>query len=243
MKSFIRKGLQSIGLYEWARRVVWAVRARGWLPWPTPLVPREQFTISCDLAISTIRKAGVDFGHYLEFGVSRGTSMACMYHALRNAGLPNVELIGFDSFEGMPSEAAGQGWAQGSYASTIDATKRYLVKAGVDLGGVRLVKGWFRDTLSTEAAAMLNINKASLIMMDCDIYTASKEALWFCEPLIKDASVIIFDDWGWRSDEGEIGQQEAFAEFLEAFPYFTCDSLPAYIPQARNFLVTRHSKT
>ncbi len=233
--------LQSGGLYEWARRIVWAVRARGWLPWPMPLVPVEQFTISCNLAVSTIRDAGLDFGHYLEFGVSRGTSMACMYRALRDAGLPNVELIGFDSFEGMPNESASQGWAQGNYASTIGATRRYLEKAGVDLSRVRLVKGWFRDTLSPEAAAELNIDKASLLMIDCDIYTASTEALCFCEPLIKDAAVIIFDDWGWRSDEGEKGQQEAFGEFLEAFPFFTCESLPAYIPQARIFLVTRNA--
>ena len=41
-------------------------------------------------------------------------------------------------------------------------------------------------------------------MVDCDIYSASREALWFSEPLIHDMAVIFFDDWGWRagSDEG-----------------------------------------
>ena len=244
VKSIALRVLQSVGLLKTARRgkraVYESLHARGWVGW-TSLVPEQQFTISCDLAIRTLATAGYQFGCYLEFGVSRGTSMACVYHALRRAGLSDVKLIGFDSFEGMPPESAGQGWKPGRYASTIGATRRYLKKAGVDVNQVHLVKGWFRDTLSPEAATRLNIDKASLIMVDCDIYTASKEALWFSEPLIKDKAVIIFDDWGWRSDQGEIGQQDAYTEFLEAFPQFITESLPAYIPQARMFLVTRYA--
>ena len=238
MREVVKRILQSVGLLGLARRVTWALRARGWFKW-VPLVPEEQFSASCDLAIETLRADGHEFGDYLEFGVSRGTSMACMYHALRKAGLSSVRLIGFDSFKGLPSESAGQGWKPSQYASTIGATKRYLKKAGVDPGEVHLVKGWFRDTLTPKTVARFKLRKASLIMVDCDIYMASKEALWFCEPLISDRAVIVFDDWGWSVDVGEIGQQETYAEFLEAFPHFTSEPLPAYIPQARMFLVTR----
>ena len=145
MKEVLKKILQSFRLLGIAQRVKSAFRARGWLEW-VPLVPKEQFSASCYLAIETLRAEGHEFGDYLEFGVNRGTSMACMYHALRKAGLSSARLIGFDSFKGMPSESASQGWKPAQYASTIGATKRYLKKTGVDLRQVHLVKGWFRDT-------------------------------------------------------------------------------------------------
>ena len=238
MRRVAKQLLQSVGLLGLARRARQALLAEGWLEW-RPLLPAGPFSASCALAIETLGAHGHEFGDYLEFGVSRGTSMSCMYQALRRAGLAHVRLIGFDSFEGMPSEAAGQGWAPGTYASTMGATKRYLKRAGVDAANVHLVKGWFRDTLTPQTTARLGLRKASLIMVDCDIYTASKEALWFCEPLIADRVVIIFDDWGWSADRGEAGEREAFAEFRKAFPQFAVEPLPAYIPQARMFLVTR----
>jgi O-methyltransferase len=167
-----------------------------------------------------------------------------MHRALVSEGLHHVRLFGFDSFLGLPAEAAWQGgerqsWAPGQYKSTLRATRRYLSQEGVDLSRVALVKGWFRDTLNSETRARLRVAKASLVMVDCDIYSASREALWFCEPLIQDRAVVFFDDWGWRSDKNEIGQREAFDEFLSEFAHFSAQPLPAYLPQARAFLVSR----
>lgn len=215
-----------------------AFHVRGWLEW-RPLVPEEQFSASCDLAIETLSTDGHEFGDYLEFGVSRGTSMACMYHARRKGGLLEMRLIGFDSFKGLPSEAAKQGWKPGEFASTLGATKRYLRKAGIHPSKVHLVKGWFRDTLTQKTVARFRLRKASVIMVDCDLYTSCREALWFCEPLILDRAVIIFDEWDCPSNPSSIGERKAFAEFMKAFPHFTSEPLPAYRPEARIFLVTR----
>jgi O-methyltransferase len=223
--------------------VEWAVRSRVLWGWKI-LVPKEEFTHCARNAIRTLQRSdqAEPTGDYLEFGVSRGTSLACMFHALASEHASNVRLIGFDSFEGMPAEAATQGWRPGAYRSTIHTTRRYLSKAGVDLTRVQLVKGWFDDTLTSETRRRLDISKASLIMIDCDIYTASRQALWFCEPLIHDQAVIFFDDWGWRSDLEKIGQREAFDEFLAEFPSLSAEPLPAYLPQARVFLVIRLAK-
>jgi O-methyltransferase len=203
------------------------------------LVPEAELAASYDYAIKRLAAEGHKFGDYLEFGVSRGTSLACMYHSLADAGLDHVRLIGFDSFEGLPPEAAEEGWAPEQFASTMGATQRYLRSRGVELDRVSLVKGWFRETLRPSTTDRLNLGKASLIMIDCDIYSASKQALWYCAPLIQDQAVLIFDDWGWRADKGERGQREALEEFLEAFPSFKHESLPAYIPQARMFHLSR----
>jgi hypothetical protein len=222
---------------SWALATLRAAQSRGFTPW-SPLVPVGAFSDTCALAIRTLKDEGHEFGDYLEFGVSRGTSLACMHAALREAGLPQVRAIGFDSFEGMPEESLGQGWAPGAYYSTLPATLSYLRRNGVEVSKVELVRGWFKDTCTPAMAQQLAIAKASLIMIDCDIYTASCEALAFCAPLITDSAVIIFDDWGWREDKQAIGQKEAFAEFLAANPRLTATPLhPAYRPQARVFRV------
>jgi O-methyltransferase len=214
----------------------------GW----KPLVPANEYTACCRNAIQALRRYGPDreIGDYLEFGVSRGTSLASMHKALLSEDLPHVRLFGFDSFLGLPPESTQQGgkkqgWEPGNFMSSLSATRRYLSHNGVDLRRVQLVKGWFKDTLTPETKDRLHIAKASLVMVDCDIYSASREALWFCEPLVQDRAVFFFDDWGWRSDIGELGQKEAFDEFLLAFPQLSAEPLPAYLPQARVFLVTR----
>ena len=162
--------------------------------------------------------------------------MACMYGALRSEGLDQVRLIGFDSFEGLPQEAGDQGWRPGEFYSSLPATLAYLRRNGVDTDEIEMVAGWFRETCRAETAERLGIRKASLILVDCDIYSASRDALAFCAPLICDSAVIIFDDWGWSESRGMIGQKEAFSEFLTANPRLIATSLdPAYIPQARIF--------
>lgn len=207
-----------------------------------PLVPADGFTTCCRSAIKALRSTqGSEIGCYLEFGVSRGTSLLCMYRALQSEHLPHVRLIGFDSFEGLPPEAAREGWSPGAFWSTRSATEKYLRRHGVDMNRVTLVEGWFKDTLTQKSRDRYGIEAASLIMIDCDIYSASREALWFCEPLIRSEAVIFFDDWGSRSEKGRIGQKEAFEEFLAAFPTLRAEPLPAYIPAARVFLVSRTS--
>ena len=109
----------------------------------------------------------------------------------------------------------------------------------MDLDRVTLVKGWFRDSLNEATKERLKLQKASLIMVDCDIYAATKEVLTFVLPLVRDRAVIIFDDWGWRSDLGEIGQREAYQECIENVEEFKVKRLDGYIPQSRIFLLTR----
>lgn len=226
-----------------ARKLKNNLRSRGYLSWE-PLVPLKSFRETCETAIQALKDGGHEFGDYLEFGVSRGTSMLGAYQTVTAAGLEGTRFVGFDSFEGMPKEAAEEGWDEGSFASTIDATRRYLKSNGANIEDIVLVKGWFTDTLTRETRDRLGLRKASIIMIDCDIYSASRDALDFCAPLIDDKAVVIFDDWAVRENVGEIGQKEAFAEFLEDNPELSSEPMDSYtfddgFRNSRAFVLTR----
>ena len=237
-RALIGTALSLVGLLSPARTIENKLKAYGWLK-ASPLVPQEAFKRSCVEAVQALREKKHQFGDYLEFGVSRGTSYACAYHAFKGCGLPEMRLIGFDSFEGFPKEAIDQGWYPGSGASALSTTMRYLRKEGVPEERIKLVKGWYRDTLTPKVFVEQGLSKASILMLDCDLYTSTQEALAFSEPLIDDHAVMFFDDWGYRSEVGKIGQKEAFEEFLAAFPALSATPLPAYNRYARAFLVSR----
>ena len=237
MRAVLIKVLDRLGVKAQTKRLLEGAGVVTWT-W-TPLVPERAFIGCCRNAIGVLREHNrdADLGDYLEFGVSRGTSLSCVHKVLVEMGLPQMRLIGFDSFEGLPPEAAEEGWRPGQYKSTLAHTRAYLTKKGVDWQRVTLVPGWFSETLTEATKQQLGLAKASLVMIDCDTYSASRAALFFCASLLHDQAVIIFDDWGWRADVGEIGQKEAFDEFLAAFPNFRATPLPTYHPAARVFVL------
>jgi O-methyltransferase len=247
-RTAAKKALDTIGMRETAQSVIenyhqarMGLRQAMWdrslfLP---PLVDAAAFQACAEGAIGELEHLGHEFGQYLEFGVSRGTSLAAMHRATQATGHADMRLIGFDSFAGLPPEAKGQGWEPGEFRSPIAATRRYLRRNGVDFSRTKLVKGWFSETLTPRTAQRCGIERASLVMIDCDIYSAACEALDFCGPRIADHAVILFDDWGWSVAREERGEREAFAEFLDRHGPFETRELPTYFEKARVFLVSR----
>lgn len=206
-----------------------------------PLVPAEEFTATVAQSLDVLLEQETisDLGAYLEFGVSRGTSMSCVHRELTRRKIAGMRLVGFDSFEGMPEESAEEGWTPGAYRSTLAATKAYMASQGVTFDNVELVKGWFDQTLTPETKARLGLRKASIINYDCDTYSATKLAMEFSLPLIDRRAVVIFDDWGARSDRDMLGQREAFQELVADRTEFQVEPRSAYCDRARVFLFTR----
>lgn len=154
-------------------------------------------------------------GDYLEFGVYAGGTMTCADRARTAAGIDDMRLIGFDSFEGLPVEAEQinpQRWSAGMFACSPEEAIENMRRGGVDVDRVRLVKGWFDRTLTEATRLEHGIERAGVIMLDCDLYSSSRHALDFSAPAIADAAVLVCDDW---RHSGEDGQQRAVREFLE----------------------------
>jgi len=196
------------------------------------LVPAEKLIDRYEQALKILRERlspDQSFGDYLEFGVYQGTSMSCFHQALQTYEIKTTRLFGFDSFDGLPASASEDDagtWIPGQFKSSYDYTKAYLTRKGINWDRTFLVKGWFSDTLNDDLIEQHRIEKASVIMVDCDIYTSSKQALDFCIPLIQDHAIIFFDDWHYdKLDERNMGEKRAFDEILEEHPHLQAEPL------------------
>jgi O-methyltransferase len=182
-------------------------------------------------------------GDYLEFGVYNGTSLTSTFRETEAMGLRQMRLFGFDSFQGLPEAAATDDegkWKPGAWRSELEFTEAVLDAEGVDRSRTFLVPGWFSETCNPETAHRYNITKASVIMVDCDIYTSTKEALDFCAPLIKDQALILFDDWNTGDLAAKnLGERKAFEEWLAESGCFRAEPFGTYRVKSETFMVTR----
>ncbi|MDJ1168791.1 macrocin O-methyltransferase [Roseofilum sp. BLCC_M154] len=169
-----------------------------------------------------------NIGDYLEFGVCQGTSFSLMYSALLKAKLNHVRLFGFDSFEGLPYDEEGI-WPQGFFAIDYNYVVESLSAKNIDWSRCSLIKGLYSDTLNSDLIQKHKLRKASLIMIDVDLYASAKEALNFCKPLILDKTIIFFDEWNFQglADRGK-GEKRAFDEFLQENREFTATEMGSY---------------
>jgi O-methyltransferase len=191
-----------------------------------------------------VERLGRDgLGDYLEFGVYNGTSLVSTFRETETMGLSNMRLFGFDSFQGLPAAAATEDegkWKPGAWCSELEFTKAVLEAEGVDRDRVVLIPGWFSDTCNEQTARRYNITKASLIMVDCDIYSSTREALNFCAPLIKDQALMLFDDWHTGNLAAKnLGERRAFEEWLAEWGCFDARPFGSYRVKSETFMVTR----
>lgn len=194
-------------------------------------------------ALERLLRESDTLGDYLEFGVFQGTSLACMHDVSAALGQSQMRLIGFDSFEGLPDAAAaddGGVWEPGTFRSSMQYTRTYLDMKGVDWSRIRLVKGWFSETLNDATIAEHDIRTASVVMVDCDIYSSAKESLDFIAPLLAERAVIFFDDWyTYQLDKKDLGEKRAFREFLDEHPQFHATELYDVGEAGKAFMLRR----
>jgi hypothetical protein len=117
----------------------------------------------------------------LEFGVYKGGMIN--YQARK---FPELEFIGFDSFEGLQEK-----WSGMAPEKTFDLGGR-LPRVRRNVG---LVKGWFAES----GPRWKTENPASgvplLVHVDCDTYAATVDVLEFCSDYVEHGLVFHFDDY------------------------------------------------
>jgi hypothetical protein len=145
-----------------------------------------------DVVISRVQDAPV---LYLEFGVFRGRTTRYWSARLRN---PNTRLHGFDSFEGLPEQWAGQASgrifnAEGEIPVLPDPR-------------VQFFKGWFDQSLPTYVVPDHDV---LILILDADLYSSTSYVLRRMRGYIRPGTLIYFDEMNHVEHE-----PKAFHEFM-----------------------------
>lgn len=175
-------------------------------------------------------------GTLLEFGVGSGNSYLQQVF-LMNMFSVNYTLIGFDSFEGLPDEQNSvwrpEHWHKGAFKYSKDVlTERLMQEFGRVIDGkqLRLVEGWYENTLTKELQQSLN--NVVFINVDVDLYASAMEVLRFVRPLLQEGTVIYFDDWkdptfNPPSADSEWGEHLAMGHWLAENPRLVMQKVAA----------------
>jgi predicted O-methyltransferase YrrM len=124
-------------------------------------------------------------GNIVEFGTWKGHSIRTIRDELWMSRLwdrrqRGKRIFACDSFEGLPEEY--EGLPAGNFATQVPK-----------LAGVRIVKGFFEDSLTQELAN--EVGQVSLAHLDADLESATTTALNWLTPLLRPGSVLVFDEF------------------------------------------------
>jgi len=183
-------------------------------------------------------------GDYLEFGVWRGANLIRAYHLSRRFNwLSKIRFHGFDSFMGIPELTQNQSEAAqfppGSFRASLEEVTDNLKRGSVDMSRVALTEGWYSDSLKPETRRRLGIKAASVVYIDCDVYESTVPVLQFVQPCLVDGSIIVFDDWYCFGNKANLGEQKAFAEWLEQNPNLRATPYKEYGWDGKSFIINR----
>jgi O-methyltransferase len=162
-------------------------------------------------------------GDYYEFGVFKGHTFLHAQLAARELGLDGMRFFGFDSFQGLPPavgvDMTKEGhFYEGQFACSLDRVKNELTRRGVDWKRTFLIEGYFSDTLHAQTRAQYKMTKASVVLLDSDLYESAVTVLAFLKSMLVDQTILIMDDWNAFDRDDSRGERRAMAEFLQRHP-------------------------
>ena len=175
-------------------------------------VPQLMLTVPpLEHVLDTGRVKSSGSGLWLEFGVATGQSiqMIARYGRRSSQDGPIKTVIGFDSFDGLPS--AWSNHAKGTFARTSSAPP----PLPPDCTNVTFVQGLFADSLPAFVKTLdpYPHTRVDLLHIDCDLYESTSTVLSLLSPWLHPGCAIVFDELvnypGYEAHEAR-----AFFEFL-----------------------------
>ena len=160
------------------------------------LLKSRVFENKFDLLKYSITQITLD-GLVMEFGVYKGETINYI------AGLlPNKQIYGFDSFEGLPET-----WRYNFYKGTFKIDNLPNVRKNVIL-----IKGWFENILPNFVKT-IGDTPVSFLHIDCDLYASTKTIFNYLKDNITAGTIIVFDEF-FNYVSWEEGEFKAFYEFV-----------------------------
>jgi len=184
-------------------------------------------------------------GDYLEFGVFTGSSFVCALNCSKRSGMKNahkqMRFFGFDSFEGfgeLPEFDQHPFYKDLNFETSYQSVNKRLLKAaGSRRSKIVLTKGFFNETLS-QGPQKYGIDKASIILIDNDTYSAALDCLVFCTDIVQEGTILIADDSFSYKGSSSKGVNGAIATWLQRNPHISLRKLGDYGMGGEMFIVS-----
>lgn len=135
-------------------------------------------------------------GDIVECGVAFGGSAAIMAHSLHRHDVRRTVWL-LDSFEGLPppTEEDGEsaaaryyvGWCKGDAGVAVAMLERF----GVTATDIKVVPGWFEDTVPAVA-----IDRIAILHIDADMFASVRVCLDVLYDRISSGGYLVVDDYG-----------------------------------------------
>jgi hypothetical protein len=183
-------------------------------------------------------------GDYYEFGVFKGHTFLQAQLGARELGITGMRFFGFDSFQGLPpvvgvDRTSEEHFYEGQYACSLEQVTAELDRRGADWQRSFLIKGFFQDTLNERTRLAYRMDKASVVLLDSDLYESAALVLEFLREMLTDPAVLIMDDWNAFARDDNRGERRALAEFLGAHPEWTAEPWFHYGTYGQVFVMRR----
>ena len=163
-------------------------------------------------------------GNYLEFGVFTGSSFNFAMKVNRKIekifGKTDCEFIGFDSFKGfgeIKKDDENPRFKDHIFSVNKSKVIKNIKKCSKNQK-MRIIEGFYQDTIKNKTTLDLNIGKARVVMIDCDLKEATSLALEFIKPSIQEGTIILFDDHVFFKGNKNKGEYGAFSDFKKKYP-------------------------
>ena len=164
-------------------------------------------------------------GDYLEFGVFTGSSFN--FAMKINKKMENIfkrkietQFIGFDSFEGFGE--IKQIDENPSFKNTFFKIYKKKIFRNIKNNSkkqkYKLIEGFYQQTIKNKNVNDYGINKARIIMIDCDLKESTTLALNFAKKSLQEGTIIIFDDFNFYKGNENKGEFGAFKDFKNQNP-------------------------
>jgi len=136
-------------------------------------------------------------GDFVETGVWKGGSVILAYNLYKQSGQKRKVYV-YDSFEGLPKpngekypiDLGDIHWTLKELAVSLEDVKdNFKLFSDID-ESVVFVKGWFKDTMPVN-----NIEKISILRLDCDMYESTIDVLDYLYPKLSIGGFCIIDDF------------------------------------------------
>jgi len=187
-----------------------------------------------------------EIGDYYEFGIFNGYTFLYVQKYAQLININNMKFFGFDSFKGLPDiRGIDKTDYYAYYTGELSYSKSRVIKdlnsRGADWNKTFIIEGFFEKSLNEGTRKKYKMNKVSVALIDCDLYSSTVEVLNFIKDMIIDKTILIFDEYEsilFKRDKDK-GESKAFSEFLEKNKNITVEELKS-IGTGKAFIIHKN---